>query len=162
MPFASGPVLMYIGAGQYKTQGPTEYVGAERYGRQVFHIEPDFPTDLASVPRLFWALLPPAGIYEKAAVLHDWFCVHLARGDAPVNARDADGIFRRVMREEGVGFLTRWAMWAGVRWGALTNRHRSRGIARDLPLVLAITVAELAVVLAVIYGLHRLISLAGI
>jgi hypothetical protein len=146
---------MYLGAGQYKTVGPTEYVGAD----EVFRIEPDFPTDLASIPRLFWALLPPSGAYERAAVLHDWFCVHLARRNCIVSARDADAIFRRVMREAGVGFFTRWAMWAGVRWGALLNPARRPGIWRDLPAVLAITVLELAVVAAVVLGLHLLIDL---
>jgi hypothetical protein len=155
MPFATGPVLMYVGAGQYRTVGPTVYVGKD----DLFQIEADFPTDLASVPRLFWALLPPSGGYEKAAVLHDWFCVHLAKRDCIVSARDADGIFRRVMRESGVGLLTRWAMWAGVRWGALFNPARRTGWWRDAPAVLGITALELGAVIAALYAAHRLFDL---
>jgi hypothetical protein len=154
MPFATGPVLMYVGAGQYRTVGPTVYVGSG----DIFQIEPDFPTDLASVPRLFWGLLPPSGAYERAAVLHDWLCVHLAKRDCIVSARDADGIFRRVMREAGVGLVTRWAMWAGVRWGALFNPARRAGWWKDAPAVLAITLLELAVVVGLIAGLHELIN----
>jgi hypothetical protein len=155
MPFATGPVLMYVGGGQYRTVGPTVYVGSS----DVFQIEPDFPTDLASVPRLFWALLPPSGVYERAAVVHDWFCVHLAKGDCIVSARDADGLFRRIAREGGAGLLTRWALWAGVRWGALFNPARRAGWWRDAVPVLAITMLELAVVVGVLLGVHELIDL---
>lgn len=31
-----------------------------------------FVTDLASVPRLFWNILPPFGEYTEAAIVHDW------------------------------------------------------------------------------------------
>lgn len=31
-----------------------------------------FVTDLASIPRVFWNILPPFGRYTEAAVLHDW------------------------------------------------------------------------------------------
>ncbi len=29
-------------------------------------------TDLASIPRVLWALLPPAGLWARASVLHDF------------------------------------------------------------------------------------------
>lgn len=32
----------------------------------------DFVMDFASIPRIFWSILPPTGIYGKAAVVHDW------------------------------------------------------------------------------------------
>jgi hypothetical protein len=156
MPFDLGPCLDYVGRGQYVTDGPTTYVGR----RDVITIPSHFQTDLASVPRIFWALLPPTGAYEKAALVHDYGCVELARGTCWASSRDVDGLFRRVMREEGVGLVTRWAMWAGVRWGALFNPARRPGVWRDLPLVLLITLLELAVVVAVLLGLHFLIDLA--
>ena len=122
MPFDYGPILTYEGAGRYKTVHKCEYVGKD----QVLHIPAEFVTDLATVPRLFWALLPPTGAYEKAAVLHDVLCTRLAVAyrygqRATVSSRDTDGLFRRVMRECGVRFVTRWVMWAGVRYGALAN-----------------------------------------
>jgi hypothetical protein len=153
MPFVSGPVLTYVGAGQYKTVGPTEYVGE----RDIIHIPSDFPTDLASVPRIFWALLPPHGAYERAAVLHDAFCVWLAKGTSPVSARDADAIFRRVMREAGVGFVGRWVLWTGVRYGALFSRNGARraGWARDAPRVFLVTAVVGFVTGALVYGADR-------
>jgi len=35
-------------------------------------VEPNFITDLASVPRALWWLYPPSGKYDLATVLHDW------------------------------------------------------------------------------------------
>lgn len=31
-------------------------------------------TDLASVPRIFWNIIPPNGPYTKPAILHDYLC----------------------------------------------------------------------------------------
>jgi len=158
MPFAHGPVLTYVGRGRYRTVGSTEYVGAT----DRITIPDGFDTDLASVPRLFWMLLPPQGAYEKAAVLHDALCEALAgrqaMPDSPVSARDVDGLFRRVMRESGVGFFTRWAMFVGVRWGALANPVRRPGWWRDAPVVMPATALLLAVVLTAIGGVHAVIS----
>lgn len=151
MPFARGPVLAYIGRGQYATVGPTEYVGSD----DVIHIPADFHTDLATVPRLFWALIPPQGAYEKSAVLHDFGCVELAAGTCLLSSRDVDGLFRRVMREAGVGLVTRWLMWSGVRWGALFNPARRAGWWRDAPAVLSISALALAATLALAYGADR-------
>lgn len=150
MPFSRGPVLMYLGVGRYETVGPTEYVGSE----DVITIPAGFRTDLASVPRIFWALLPPNGVYENAAVVHDAYCVRLAAGDSPISSHDVDGLFRRVMREAGVGLITRWVMWTGVRWGALTNPARRVGWWRDAPVVVALTGLGLAVVCAAIVLAH--------
>lgn len=152
MPFASGPILRYVGAGQYITVGTTTYVGS----RDVITVPSDFITDLASVPRLFWALLPPHGVYERAAVVHDWHCVQLAKGSCAVSSRDADGLFRRMAREGGAGLVTRWLLWLGVRYGALANPARRPGIARDLPLMGGLTVALVAAVGGVLVGADRL------
>ena len=159
MPFAAGPVLRYVGLGRYATIGATTYVGGRG---DIITIPSDFETDLASVPRIFWALLPPVGVYEAAAVLHDALCVRLAEeretGDpAPVGARDTDGLFRRVMRECGVGFVTRWVMWVGVRWGALANPARRAGWWRDAPLVLLISALVAAAALGLVFGVDRLV-----
>ncbi|TYP82084.1 DUF1353 domain-containing protein [Blastococcus xanthinilyticus] len=145
MPFLSGPELRYAGCGQYETVGATDYRGAHDH----IAVPAGFATDLATVPRAFWAVLPPHGAYEKAAVLHDWLCVQLAAHRRcwcrpPVNARETDGLFRRVMREAGVGPVTRWVMWTGVRWGALANPARRAGWWRDAPAVAGITAAGLA------------------
>lgn len=156
MPFDFTPTLMYVGGGRYRTVGETAYVG----DREVIHIPSDFETDLASVPRIFWALLPPTGVYEQAALLHDELCTRLNRGNCAISSRDVDGLFRRVAREGGAGFVTRWILWTGVRWGALANPHRRPGIGPDLPLMLVITAAGSAAVVAVFAAVHLLIDWA--
>jgi len=148
MPFTRGPVLMYVGGGQYKTVGSTLYVGS----RDVIVIPDGFCTDLATIPRIFWAFMPPTGSYERAAVLHDHGCVELANGTCALSPRDVDGLFRRVMRECGVGFVTRWVMWAGVRWGAAANPCRRPGWWRDGPLVVLITALIGAVVAGAVWA----------
>jgi len=98
-------------------------------------------TDFASVPWFFAWLIPRSGRYTPAAVLHDFLYDRVEAGT--FSRCDADGIFRRAMRELGVGLLRRWAMWAAVRathgpfqcgW-----RQSSRmALALILPLLLAI------------------------
>jgi hypothetical protein len=91
------------------------------------------------VPRAFVWFLPRYGRYTKAAILHD----HLWRAAVPageLTLPDADGIFRRAMRELEVPFLRRWLMWAAVRLGALTKPGGRRAWLREswqvLPLML--------------------------
>ncbi|EOD5071623.1 TPA: DUF1353 domain-containing protein [Salmonella enterica subsp. enterica serovar Enteritidis] len=38
----------------------------------VISVPAGFVTDLATVPRIFWTLLPPDGKYTKAAIIHDY------------------------------------------------------------------------------------------
>lgn len=155
MPFED-PHLMYAGRGQYATTNEPEYVGRTHR----IKVARGFRTDLATVPRIFWALIPPFGAYEAAAVLHDWLLKGLQeyhqavrRYEAPVEplilSTDIDGLFRRVMKEAGVGFVTRWVMWTGVRWGAMfsSDGYRRGGWWSwpEAPLVLLITAAGVVV-----------------
>jgi hypothetical protein len=83
-------------------------------------------TDFASVPRVCIWLLPRYGTYTKAAILHDYLWREMA-AKGTMRWSDADGIFRRAMRELGVAFLRRWIMWAAVRIAGLFKRGgRSR------------------------------------
>lgn len=72
-------------------------------------------TDFATVPAAVTWLVPRYGVYTRAAILHDHLCIeaHASRFDR----RDADGVFRRVLRELGVSHPRRWLMWAAVRVG---------------------------------------------
>ena len=47
------------------------FIGAENSDEWVF-VPTGFQTDFASVPRLFWSILPPDGTYSQSAVLHDF------------------------------------------------------------------------------------------
>ncbi|HVL90877.1 MAG TPA: DUF1353 domain-containing protein, partial [Actinomycetota bacterium] len=100
-------------------------------------------------------MLPRSGRYTKAAVLHD----HLWRTPIDgVSFGDADGIFRRCMRELGVPFLRRWLMWAAVRLNSLWKSRFGDRLG-DLPHVLLVALFPGLFVLA--GGLIVVVLLAG-
>lgn len=106
MPFSGVVAVREVSATEFRTLEPLAYTGQ----RDTFTIEPGFLTDFASVPRAFVWLLPRYGLYTRSAILHDYLWrTHV------VPRRDADGLFRRSMRELGVPFPRRWVMWAAVR-----------------------------------------------
>lgn len=67
-------------------------------------------TDLTSVPRLLWALLPPNGRYAKAAIIHDYLYDNGLRTKA-----EADRIFLDGMKVLGVPGWKRGVMYVAVR-----------------------------------------------
>src|SRR4051812_37782233 len=109
-----------------------------------FVVPAGFRTDFATVPRLVVWLIPRFGRYTLAAILHDWL-VTTGLVTGVVSARDADGLFRRALRELDVPPVRRWLMWTGVRWGSAAAGHRA-GWWRDAPRVLAITLLAAPVV----------------
>ncbi len=45
--------------------------------KEVLTIPKGFVTDLASVPRIFWIIIPPSSNKcRKASIVHDWMYVH--------------------------------------------------------------------------------------
>lgn len=74
-----------------------------------------FDTDLASIPRPLWALLPPFGSYDRAGVIHDW--MYTVGPKANWTRRDADEALLEGMEDLGVGKWTRRVIYAGVRLG---------------------------------------------
>ncbi len=110
MPFQGDVVVKADGSKRWILERQLSYVGK----RETFVVPAGMSTDFASVPRPFVWLLPPYGAYTNAAVLHDYLC----RPEAGVSRADADGLFRRAMRELDVPVIRRWMMWAAVRLGS--------------------------------------------
>ena len=122
-----------------------EVVYEGRYER--FLIPAGFRTDFASVPWVFTWLIPRYGTYTRAAVLHDYLCAEVRAGRfAQV---DADGIFRRVLRELGVSLPRRWMMWAAVRAGSKMTGATGKDWAQFL-LVAVIAVPVLLIPIIVV------------
>lgn len=72
-----------------------------------------FVTDLASTPRLLWLTFPPFGRYTGASVIHDYlYSVGYQLG---ISRKKADEIFLGIMKELGVPFWKRQAMYKAVR-----------------------------------------------
>lgn len=80
-------------------------------------------TDLASIPRFFWRVLPPIGKYDLAAVLHDY--LYQRNG---VSRQVADSVLLEAMEVCSVNRFQRWVIYSGVRVGGWKpwNRYRAK------------------------------------
>jgi hypothetical protein len=107
--FTSALVVEEIDGTFWKVREPLGYAGADEH----FEVPVGFRTDFASVPRPVVWLIPRYGVYTRAAILHDY----LLRSES-VSKVDADGLFRRALRECAVSLPRRWMMWAAVRFGS--------------------------------------------
>ncbi|WP_428150910.1 DUF1353 domain-containing protein [Brevundimonas sp.] len=100
-----------------------------------------FVSDLASIPRWCWIILPPDGPWAKAAIVHDFLYATSGSGHwkkrhdgrtrlTPYGRREADDVFREALANRGVDPLRRTILWAAVRlggangWGADDSRQR--------------------------------------
>jgi hypothetical protein len=122
MPFHGDVVVRELGGhdgSRWRLVEPLRYDGKH----EQFVVPAGFTTDFASVPRALTWLVPRYGRYTKAAILHD--CLWRRCADGEFSWVDADGIFRRVMRELGVPFLRRWLMWGAVRLAGILTRSPS-------------------------------------
>ena len=90
-------------------------------GELLVPADPDFRTDLTSVPALFTWLVPKTGAHLPAALLHD--ALVAGRGDPTsyvstegheVDRVTADRVFRDAMADTGTGVVRRWIVWTAV------------------------------------------------
>jgi len=88
-----------------------------------------FRTDFASVPKIFWNILPPFGRYGKAALLHDYFY-----RTQIIPRKEADKIFLEAMLMMGVPAWKAYIMYWAVRlfgWKAwLENKKKLKEVKR--------------------------------
>lgn len=80
-----------------------------------------FMTDFASVPRLFWNIIPPWGVYGKATVVHDFLYCFKTYTDPYGMTRKAtkefaDITFYNAMGVLGVKGWKRKTMYFAVKW----------------------------------------------
>lgn len=104
-----------------------------------FVIRQGFRTDFASIPRSVRWLFDTAGTNSEPAVLHDalWRESKRTDGKPPrVDPWDADGLFRKALRESGATAMTRGLMWIAVRTAAIAAGRFGRS-GPPLPVKLA-------------------------
>lgn len=90
----------------------------------LIEIPAGFVTDGPTIPRGLWPLFPVTGPALRAGILHDYLCFRIAKGEPHPLAADrlaADRLFREALGVLRVGVVGRWALYAGVRLGALLN-----------------------------------------
>ena len=76
----------------------------------------NYVTDCASVPALFWTIVPKDGQYDGAAVIHDYLYGLRGADLKPARTRaECDWIFLDGMAVLGVPYWKRYLMWSAVR-----------------------------------------------
>lgn len=98
----------------------------EQLGRsQLLTVPQGFQTDLASIPRGLWNVLPPVGGYDRPAVVHDFLYQHASTS---LTRAEADAVLMEAMAWVGVGWWTRRTIYWGVRLGGWVawNHYRSQ------------------------------------
>ena len=90
---------------------PTSFI-AEQQGYPSVTVPKGFVTDLASIPRIFYSLLPPDGEYTVPAVIHDYlYWIQTTSKD------QADNILRFSMQDYKIGRVTRTTIYDAVPLG---------------------------------------------
>jgi hypothetical protein len=100
MPFADGNDSILMADLRYQV-GTTNFVVVVPAG---------FVTDFASTPKAIWAVLPPFGQYQLAAVVHDFLY-----WDQGCTREQADALLRVAMAESKVDPIKRDIVWQAVR-----------------------------------------------
>lgn len=109
-----------------------DYCVGSKESLEIIHIPLGFITDFASVPKIFWNILPPTGSYGKAAVVHDY--LYSVLGDPPIafmtgeyTRKECDMILKEAMVVLNCSWLCRTVVYNGVRvggWVAWNNYKR--------------------------------------
>lgn len=118
--------ITQIGPELWKTAREFSYHVGSEYSMDVITVPNGFVTDLASIPWPASMLIPKSGIYNAAAVLHDFLYATQTRP-----RKECDFIFWEAMKSLRVNFLKRNIMYNAVRafgwmpWNVHTKRLRN-------------------------------------
>jgi hypothetical protein len=75
-----------------------------------------FVFDWASIPRVFWNIIPPRGKYSWAALVHDYLYRVHRFDNKPCTKEFADNVFLAIMTHYGVKKWKRKTMYYAVKW----------------------------------------------
>ncbi|ENJ3383787.1 DUF1353 domain-containing protein [Salmonella enterica] len=107
--FTTPAILEMLGHYDWRVHEPFAFYLSDD-NSDVIEVPVGFVTDLATVPRIFWILLPPDGKYAKAAIIHDYLYDNALR-----TKYEADRIFLDGMDVLGVPKWKRTVMYWAVR-----------------------------------------------
>ena len=101
------------GRSLWAVESPLDY---RAHDGDTITLPPGMVTDLASIPRWAWSLLPPDGPWTLAAVFHDY--LYKTRGIGGLYSRaECDRILLWAMEDLEVPRAQRLVIWAAVRLG---------------------------------------------
>ncbi|EEM9454573.1 DUF1353 domain-containing protein [Salmonella enterica] len=107
--FTTPAILEMLGHYEWRVHEPFAFY-LSNDNSDVIEVPAGFVTDLATIPRVFWSLMPPDGKYAKAAIIHDYLYDNALR-----TKREADRIFLDGMTVLGVPRWKRMIMYYAVR-----------------------------------------------
>lgn len=107
--FTTPAILELLGHFNWRVHEPFAFYLSDDESDEI-EVPAGFITDLATVPRVFWVLLPPDGKYAKAAIIHDYLYDNALR-----TKKEADKIFLDGMTVLGVPKWKRTIMYWAVR-----------------------------------------------
>jgi len=99
--------LKLIGKNKWETLEPIPFSIVSPFYKSGY-VPSGFNTDMASIPRLFWSVLPTYGKYAKSAIIHDYALKILSRNKA-------DMIFKTSLKRDNVRPLVITVLYLGVR-----------------------------------------------
>lgn len=106
---------------------PMDYeVGSVGSGERI-EVPKGQTTDFGSIPHIFWNLVSPIGKGTRAYVLHDYlYTVQV------YTRKKSDDVLLEALGVLGVSWLTRWAVYIGVRAGGMFawEQHRRQNLAK--------------------------------
>lgn len=109
--FTSPLVVEHISEREWIVRESFEYHVGSYPSDQIITVPKGFDTDFASIPRIFWGILPPSGPYGKAAVVHD-YCYRTACYSRKIS----DIIFLEGMDVLKVSGWKKIVIYYAVRW----------------------------------------------
>lgn len=103
------PVLVQIGEDLWILFEPFSYTDDDDV---TYMAARGMTTDMASIPRELWSIMPPFGKYTGAAVIHD-----MLYQTQMVSKEKADHLLADMMDLAGVPHMERMAIYDGVKFG---------------------------------------------
>jgi hypothetical protein len=116
-PYFPDPLICEkIGKHTWKLHEKYRFIRLRNGEEETIKVPKGYETDFASVPSLFWTLVPKSGEYDGAAVIHDYLYGLRGADLKPARTRaECDWIFLDGMAVLGVGYFKRHLMWSAVR-----------------------------------------------
>lgn len=106
-----------LGKGKIRLQHDLVYYDA--VDKQEIRVPAGFECDLASYPHLARPFFDRLGDSMRPAIVHDWLYERRGKiGPKVIYSKAAsDRVLRDALKDEGAGWLSRWATWTGVAVG---------------------------------------------
>ena len=122
--FTSDLIVKKVGDMIWEVYTPFEYHVGKEDSTDIIKVPKGFQSDFASIPRLFWMILPPDGEYTGASIIHDF--LYFIQDRSRVTC---DKIFLEAMLVLGVSLWKRRIMYRAVRlfgWMPWNNKAREK------------------------------------